>query len=86
MNHRDERHSITYILGRGENSLKLAAFTMKHLKNTGRSCDPASVYNPYVMLFKYQKRRDPSEVSNNRAGPHKKDVGQETGPCLVVDW
>ena len=30
---------------------------MKHLKNTGHSYDRASVYKPYVMSLKYQKRR-----------------------------
>ena len=51
-----ERHAKTYILGTGENNLKLTAFTTKHLKNTGRSCDTTSVNKPYVMSIKDQKR------------------------------
>ena len=57
VNRRGELRAKNYILVTGENNIKLAAFTMKHMKNTGRSCDPSSVYNPYVMLFKDNKRR-----------------------------
>ena len=57
VNRKGERHPKTYISGKLENNLKLAAFATKHLKNTGCSCDPASVYKTYVMLFKDQKRR-----------------------------
>ena len=56
MNRWGDCHDKTYILWTGENNMKLAAFAMKHLNNTDRSCDPASVYKPYVMSFKEQQR------------------------------
>ena len=57
VNFRDKRHANTYIWGTEENNLKLSEFAMKHLKNTGRSCDLTYVYKYYVMSFKDQKRR-----------------------------
>ena len=72
-NGRDERHAKTYISGTEENNLKLSAFKMKPLKNTGRSCDTTYVYKTYVMSFKYQKRR---------VETHKRD--QITAPVLTI--
>ena len=72
VNRRGERHSKTYISGTGDNNLKLAALAMKHLNNTGRSFDPTSVYKPYVMSFKDQKRH---------VETHKRD--QITAPVLT---